>query len=536
MGLIQMRRAATTQHAFQMVARVLSQRAGVTVKFEGRPCTDGKVIYLPLPTTPRRGWNMEKELTLAWGFLDHEVGHVRETNNAQWANAVQGATARLRHLVNIVEDVRMEAIMGATFAGAAQNLRKVTELLVETGDFCFAPANAPFEARASGYVLHALRASILNQDALAPLAASDRATLDPAFLAKLDPLLQWDARSWPKDTEAAARIAQRIDALIAEASTQAPQQGKAQTDGAQAPQQGKAQTDGAQAPQQGKAQTDGAQAPQQGQASTWVHPVLAAEGDLGKLLGQHLMEGTAVPPPRWSSTPEVAPNWRVTDPALARRLGAKLGQRIGDTLQTATIARARRGLKGPVMDLAQLHRIGVGDGRIFRARTQARQPDTAVAIALDLSGSMYGAWNDAATAAVATLHGMKAIKGVKVGLYAFPMLKWLARIGAPLPMALRAGDIPRAAGGTPLAHALSDCATELISRHEPRKVCVCVTDGEGSGDYVGAINAMRGLGIQTIGIGMGCAKALPMDSWEHLKDVTQLGHALALHLRKVATS
>ena len=98
-----------------LVASVLGKKYGVKVEMGGAEAyTDGKTIHLPaLPSEVP-----DTLLAMARGFLDHEAGHVRETD----FTALQ--EARLSpiemHVWNTLEDFRVEHRLAALFPGCRQ--------------------------------------------------------------------------------------------------------------------------------------------------------------------------------------------------------------------------------------------------------------------------------------------------------------------------------------------------------------------------------------------------------------------------------
>lgn len=511
-NMIAARKCGATAAAFPIVATALAGKLGIKIVWGSSPKTDGETIYLPTPDS--RNYH-DEEMTLLWGLLDHEIGHVRETAMSVFADAAE-ESGELKEMLNILEDVRSEQITGSTFPGAALNLNALTRILVTRSQFCAAPAHAGVYARGQAYTLHALRARVLCQDALAPLAQQDRAGLPPALADELDQLLAW--RIAPESTAATLDLARQVHNLLAQAQAQA------QAEAAKGS-QSDAQSRSDDSPDSDDEPADDSQA--------WQHPIIAA-GGLGEVIASSLPQGSRDPQlatsePLWSAEHQ-------SDASLVRRLGRQLTQAIREPIQAQTIARTRLGLRGPNLVPNQLHRIGTGDGRVFRARRPDRKPDTAVAIALDVSGSMMPGWSKSAQAMLTAIHGISAIDGIKAGVLVFPTMSWIARIGAPLPRSIRQGRLPAPEGtSTPTGKALTECGKALALRHEPRKVLVCITDGDPNRPVDEVCAALRALNVQTIGIGIGAdVKTLPMDRWVEIKRAEELRKVLGRALREVA--
>lgn len=112
---------------FTKIARAMSAQWGVRIVPSGSACkTDGQVIYIPftadlLPADKRQ---------VLHGMLDHEVCHVAEEVRHTKAGRV-GVVAlmraetdkKLRFMINVFEDIRIEQRYEAEYPGVAENLR-----------------------------------------------------------------------------------------------------------------------------------------------------------------------------------------------------------------------------------------------------------------------------------------------------------------------------------------------------------------------------------------------------------------------------
>jgi hypothetical protein len=112
-----------------LVASVLGRKYGVKVEMGGADAyTDGKTIHLPaMPSEVP-----DTLLAMVRGFLDHEAGHVRDTD----FTALQ--EARLSpiemHVWNTLEDWRVEHRLAAIFPGCRQNFDWLIAHLFGSGD------------------------------------------------------------------------------------------------------------------------------------------------------------------------------------------------------------------------------------------------------------------------------------------------------------------------------------------------------------------------------------------------------------------
>jgi cobaltochelatase CobT len=169
-------RRATLLDALPIVASALGRTYGVQVEIGGREAlTNGRQIILPsLPVDD------QKAALLAYGYLDHEAGHVRLTDFADVQLELQTASALEHQLWNIFEDIRIEKRMGEIYPGCRINLNRLTHQLVADGVFHAPSAQEPVQVLQS-YLLHTLRARVLGQEALVPLARVSEKMLAELF-------------------------------------------------------------------------------------------------------------------------------------------------------------------------------------------------------------------------------------------------------------------------------------------------------------------------------------------------------------------
>ena len=124
-------RSSGLMSALPILAVAFGRRAGVNVRIGGSTaCTDGKSITLPslpmeAPQTLR---------TLALGYLYHETGHIETTQMKVFKQAASESPL-LRNLLNVLEDVRMEAWRNAKYPGSAAVLADLTGVLQADGSF-----------------------------------------------------------------------------------------------------------------------------------------------------------------------------------------------------------------------------------------------------------------------------------------------------------------------------------------------------------------------------------------------------------------
>jgi nitric oxide reductase activation protein len=561
----------TLRSALPIVAAALGHKLGVAVRVGGADGakTDGGVIVLPdLPE------NDPVLRTVTWGYLAHEAAHVRHTDFAAYARGAEDGPLQAA-LQNIFEDIRIEQALAVPYPGTRASIAAVLRHLLATGDLSAAAATDHPARVLTGYLLLALRHRVLGQAVLAKEAQKAAASLGQVFDAPFVQQLETLLRAVPTlpNTAAVVALARRVHALLTDAlrAPEAPQPPLAVTsrdsreaaDEADATRSGNtiAQTD---APAPGEANdtspaeadrsnsaaaTDGDAAPEpavqseatdgtapaqsdhdapEGAAKTAaIRAVLSAgAGDCAvdpfraaaALLERSATDHTV----RLPSADDVG-----ADPALGRDLlarvraeSARLTARLLGLVQASRQDRPRSARHGRRLAPNRLHRVAVGDDRLFLRRQRRVAPDTAVHLLVDLSGSMargvpvgtqrVSAARVAQESALALALALDAIPGVAVAVTAFPgvagqeaILARLVRHGQP--PRTRAGafaQLPR--GGTPLAGALWYAAADLLACDAQRRLVLVLTDGRPD-DRPGAQRILalcREAGIETIGVGI----------------------------------
>ena len=158
-----------------------------------------------------------------------------------------------------------------------------------------------------------------------------------------------------------------------------------------------------------------------------------------------------------------------------------------------------------------LHRVAVGDSRVFVRKEQRVAPNTAIHLLVDLSGSMAGGKDRVALdAALALALALEPISGVSAAVTAFPGLSGVDdRVTRILAHGERVSDragafVQAGRGSTPMTGALWHAAADLLPRREERKVILVLTDGEpddwdSAADIIGKAGVA---GIELIGIGI----------------------------------
>jgi len=199
----------------------------------------------------------------------------------------------------------------------------------------------------------------------------------------------------------------------------------------------------------------------------------------------------------------------------------KIRAALQGLVQSQTINRSQHACRGRRMDGKRLHRLPLGETKLFQRKEIKASPNTAIHLLLDKSESMGYQVTDsqgqsvgsrmpiALEATLALALAFEGIPGVNPGVTAFPghqndsvfrLLEHGQRVNA------RTGAFSLAAtGSTPMTEAIWFGAASLLRCREPRKVLMVMTDGQPN-DTLSTLDILqrcRDSGIETVGIGLG---------------------------------
>jgi hypothetical protein len=506
---------STLNQALPIVAAAYGRTFGVAVQMGGTQAhTDGRVIQLP-------GLREDaSSKALAYGYLAHEAGHVRLTD----FSLARHPQPLGRFLEGVLEDVRIETAMIRAYPGTRATLDAVIAQLICEGRMQAPRVNQPPAQLLSHAVLMLARYHYREQALLAPQAQqaeqSLREVFGTAFVARLQALLA--EIPFLASTAEAMDLARRIMALLGAVAQEGPRRSRKQ--GASAVQGEAAQGDriqgaGTATPSQvGPEREAGAEVATPASACQAAQVALSAgedalPADLFATVGE-LLQAQAVPSAATMPTVERFLGEAVRGEQALRRVkgqSAHLCARLQGLVQSQQLTRARTVRQGRQLSAAALHRVGVGDARVFRQRTAQYQPNTALHLVVDLSGSMTGGADRLALdAALALAWALESIPGVSRAVTAFPGPQGQAQQVTSLlahgeRVASRAGAfVQTGRGGTPMSGALWFAAADLIARPEPRKVLITLSDGEPNqrDRVLELIQRAQAAGLELAGIGI----------------------------------
>ena len=199
----------------------------------------------------------------------------------------------------------------------------------------------------------------------------------------------------------------------------------------------------------------------------------------------------------------------------------KIRAALQGLVQSQTLSRSQHACRGRRMDGKRLHRLPLGETKVFQRKQFKAAPNTAIHLLLDKSESMGYQVSDsqgqplgsrmpiALEATLALALAFEGIPGVNPGVTAFPghqddsvyrLLEHGQRVNA------RTGAFSLAAtGSTPMTEAIWFAAASLLRCLEPRKVLIVITDGQPN-DSLSTLELLqrcRDSGIEMVGVGLG---------------------------------
>lgn len=229
--------------ALPIAAKMLAGRLDIDLRFGGSTAmTNGKIIYIPqLPLDSKRA------KTLAFGYLVHENGHIRDTDFQAGARV-----APLDDIENILEDIRIERCAWKRYPGSRKTLSDLVELLVVEQKMGSIPKpDRPINVLMA-YMLYRLRATVLEQTVLeAPAFAAEALlrTLLPDELCDDITSVMFEVRQTQSTLDVVV-LARRIYDLVTDASK--PPQQPPQPQPPQESEDESSQTDESEEEQQGQ--------------------------------------------------------------------------------------------------------------------------------------------------------------------------------------------------------------------------------------------------------------------------------------------
>ena len=497
-----------------LLASVLGRQHGVQVTIGGTEAfTDGRTVNIPaLPLDAN-----SEVLGFVRGYLDHEAGgHLRHTDfsvlQAEYLYPVE------KFIWNAIEDWRVEKALSEVYPGCRTNLEWLAcKIFVDE----FKPAQDPQTALMS-YILLTCRAwSVPEIEASKQIERQTVARHYPQPLGKLDALLAQVRDNCP-DTRAAIDYAKRIAELIEEHQEQTPDSKNAEgQEQGQTPEERESEdkSQGQSQPQSLAQEHEQEESDQDGSdrdtpTPNQCEPIRITEENLPKTFSEQLADRLGIVS---ALTPEeqqihlAIPVRQTTAPlpedeqrkALAETTG--LRYRLQGMLQAMRMrdtAPSRHGRLCP----HNLHRMFVGNPRLFRSDAPIPAVNTAIHLLVDCSGSMVGKpIRHARQACFAIASALKAVPGVNLGVTTFPAQGETYSVSPVLEHGkpFHSNFLFETTGSTPLTEALLWATQELCRQPEPRRILLLLSDG-GPDNYLTCVQAIAEAShfVELYGIGI----------------------------------
>lgn len=492
----------------------------ITVGGDGSYCKpDGSHINIArMPSTPLGRMLMT-------GLVFHEIGHKNYTKGGR-------PDGLLGDMMNVIEDVRVDKETIKARPGTCFNLEAVTTHYVNKGSL--EPANLSHALL--GKVMAYGFGRVLNHKSILPLEALCNEMMDDAFgqgfIDDVDAIIK-DIPKLRSTGDTTVMAQKLIDLFINPPSQQKQQQKQAGSRKVQQKPTQKGKGNGT-----GKKQSTKTDDPQQGQDETKVSgaggngagkgggkrpaPEEIEEmlknktgyGDLSALIQSELDDLAGSTPsselagiPMLPDIGRLKANYGKLDEVEAISAASRMRARVMGMLQSIKMQPKSYGHSGRKLANGRLVRMATGDPRIFRKKTETKEVNTAVAVLLDLSGSMNGRYEVANAAAFALHTTLFGLKGVSICSMEFsgkdkePDVNVLVDFGKK-PKSDNFNHHPF--DGTPTDTAIWAGRVMLLQRPEPRKIMLILTDGcpDDSNETKAATKRTMRDGIEIAAIGI----------------------------------
>ncbi|OKO99411.1 VWA domain-containing protein [Xenorhabdus eapokensis] len=464
-----MSKKRTIYSALPIVAAAYGEKLGVKVAIgNDEAYTDGKTIVVP--NIPDDYPHMDA----VWGYLAHEAAHVRFTDFG-----VERRRGLHTELSNVLEDCRIERAMMELFPGTSQTLNEVARYMAQAGHYEHVTDKEAPASILTGFCLYWLQTKAVGQSVLQPYLDSATSVFERVFpqgvVVRLNALLRKAVNT--KSTAEVTSLADQIIKMIEEEKEKEEQKS-----------------------QNGQDSNNQQNAGGNSDAAKMLQQVLnAGAGDLrGDAHDALKAELNRVAQDKGDSSYMTVRSAVDTqnNPAVGKSLvgnvkstTSKIRTQLYGLVQASQRVAHRNQRLGKRVDARKLHRVVMGDTRVFLNPEAKKRPNTAVHILVDMSSSMvYKAANGkerqdiAREASLAISMALEAIPDVNPAVTFFG-----GNRNQPVFSVVKHGDTVqnragrfgfKATGGTPMAEAMWYAAFELTKTREERKMLIVVTDGQ----------------------------------------------------------
>lgn len=545
------RKAVALQRAIPLICQALVLKRGHKIEIRRKASggmTDGSTIWIMDGVIPSSSTDIDafaRYVALKLGLMHHEVGHVNETD---FSVSFNGLSPIVESAFRIIEDVRMENAHIRRYKASRNALDALSVAAIDIGMHSPATDDDHVTSLFQSYLLYGLRCHIRQQVEYAEHAEGARSRLasqigdyvvdqiDGMFPDVATLLSTQDALDLAKDVgfllEDEIRRQQENQSQSGQGNAD-PNAGDGDSnDVDQSDSNAQAVIDAIQQlldctddqqsddfDQQAREQIDGLAADMQGTAASIKPPDMdSIKAGLGELQNLTSLGGD-------------------TDLSQAESAIGRLSNRLRQRLQAQTIARSCRTDSGPRLYAKHVHRVALGDGRIFRKAPQSLglKTDAAVFLLGDVSASMSNGnqgvrpidvSNQALYAAAVSL---QKVPGVDVSVGVFPGRQMVLRPGQRAMQHRSQFQLQANGECTPIDEGITMGIAALSNSKRSRKLLVVSTDGEpdDAESVIAAIDHARLVGIEVYAIGIQCdAAAALFEQCTVINDVNELPTAL----------
>jgi len=492
-----------------LVAAVLGKKYGVNVAIGGdKAFTDGKTIQLP-------GLSLDNDETLiglARGYIDHESAHIRETDFDLLRKA--RLTPLEMNIWNNLEDWRVEHKLADIFPGCRRNFNWLIRHFfgAKNMDEQIPPVNL-----IPDWVLLTVRSWDMDDitqsmEKIEPIIE----THYPGLIERLKSILQ-EVRTKCLTTDDSIFYAKKIVSLLENMAKEKSPSGLPQNKGGTSSENGKSAD-----PEQVSREVENGNHQRSNSQKQLEQLINASSNDLPKNMGDVLAEDLAKRVPDnpqemirvavvgnrmfKAFTPEKLQETRKSSSALKTRLQSMMQAML---LKRSRIARQGR------LATNLLHKITVSDPRMFIQHEEKQGFNTAVHILIDCSGSMINRMDLTTMACHALAKALESVKGINVGVTAFPakppfcIVSGNDDMAAVCPMVIHGEPLhsqfhTKASDCTPMGEATWWVLQQMLPLKESRKIILILTDGAPDclASMKDAIEHGRKLGVEFYGIGI----------------------------------
>jgi len=499
---------ATVIGGLRIALQALGAKMGVTLRIEGdQAYTNGSEIIIP--TLPP---DDHKAAVLARGYVDHEAAHVRhsefERDMGTWGE--------------LIEEVYIEKKQCADYPGCAINLRNMVAILKHEDGSFRGTKSQPMSLLTSWLICRG-RSAVLGQplgDIASEMETWSRLSFDDPFC---DRFAACVARIGSCNTLTdCVNLGSEIEALIANPPPPRQHNRRAESGKNNESADGESGSGDSSGSGTGKPATakqkdnleklrtaDVGKASQKVDLGKIVAQLLGKEHDKGERTGNlEEIPGTHYPGAGAGSgtgdQKRIEGEMGFDD---ARRKTSRMRSQLAGLLQAVRLQQSNAKRAGHRIDSRSVYRVAcrTPDTRIFAARRDKQDDNTAIVLLTDRSGSMNPEkMSVALQATFVTGEALELLPGVTCAVGAFPWGRELAEL-KPFGAKPRAGFFNiGSSGGTPMAEALLWAGMLLTHRPERRKIVIPMTDG--SPDDIGTtrkvVERLKECGIEVYGIGI----------------------------------